>query len=136
LLRQHTAEEQHNLHARLIDAYGDLTTLPDAYAWHNIAYHLRKADKLDTLRGLLLDYRYLQAKLDATDTNALIVDCEVLARDEPIRLIKSALSMSAHVLNDNKAQWGSQLVGRLMIWRRDVPEIHTLTESIMECMPG
>ena len=123
-------------HARLIDVYGDLAALPDAYAWRNIAYHLREAGKLDTLRALLLDHRFLGAKLDATDPSALIADYDTLPGDEAIRLLKSALSMSAHVVSEDKAQWGSQLVGRLMTWRRDLPEIHALTESIMEHAPG
>ena len=117
LLRQHPANELRVLHARLIDAYGDLTTLPDDYAWRNFAYHLREADKLDTLRALLLDYRFLGAKLDATEVNALITDCDTLPGDEAIRLLKSALSMSAHVLNEDKDQLPYQITGRLWTHR-------------------
>ncbi|TVR25446.1 MAG: hypothetical protein EA396_00075, partial [Anaerolineaceae bacterium] len=114
-----------SLHVRLIDAYGDLTTLPDNYAWRNIAYHLTGAGRADRLRGLLLDYAFLQAKLDTTDANALIADCDYLLDDEVIRLVKSALSMSAHVLIEHKDQLPYQLTGRLWT-HRDQPDIAPL----------
>jgi len=98
--------------------------------------HLVEAGQRDRAKTILLDYAFLQAKLDATNVNALIADCGYLVEDDAIRLIWSALRMSAHVLNEDKAQWGSQLAGRLMTMRRSVSEIHTLTESIMENVPG
>ena len=116
------------IHGRLLDAWGDHSALPDAYAWRNIAYHLREAGKLDTLRALLLDYRFLGAKLDATEVNALIADCDYLPGDEAIRVLKSALSMSAHVLNEDKDQLPYQITGRLWT-HRDKPNIAPLWEQ-------
>ncbi len=54
------------LHARLLDAWGDLHTLPNAYAWRWAGYHLAAAGRSEHLRRLLLDYNWLQAKLNAT----------------------------------------------------------------------
>jgi hypothetical protein len=100
------------LHSRLVDAWRDPYALPDGYAWRNYDYHLIKAERADRLHKLLLDYRWLQAKLDATDVSALVADCDQLAGDEVIRLLKSALTMSAHVLNEHKDQLASHLHGR------------------------
>jgi len=119
------------LHQHLIDGWGNLRALPDDYAWRNLAYHLREADQLPTLRELLLDYAYLQAKLNATDPNALLADCAYLPDDETVRLIQSAISMSAHVLNEDKEALAHQLVGRLMLHRRKNTAIQAFTDWIM-----
>ena len=49
------------------------------------AYHLVQAGRKDDLRRLLLDFNYLQAKLAATDPNALIADYDYLAEEEDLR---------------------------------------------------
>jgi len=77
------------------------------YLLVTLPLHLVEAGQRDRAKTILLDYAFLQAKLDTTDVNALIADCGYLAEDNAIRLIRSALSMSAHVLNEDKAQWGS-----------------------------
>jgi hypothetical protein len=71
--------------------------------------HLVEAGQRDRAKTILLDYAFLQAKLDATDVNALIADCEYLVEDEAIRLIQSALRMSTHVLNEDKSAWADFL---------------------------
>jgi hypothetical protein len=72
-----------------------------------------EAGKADRLRDLLLDYGWLQARLDATDVNALIADCESLPDDAAIRVIRWALRMSAHVLKEDKSALAHHLHGRL-----------------------
>src|SRR5690606_24616137 len=126
-----------------VAALGDLYALSDDYAWRNLAYHLMHSAQVDRLYALLTDYRWLRVKLDATDVNMLIADftayLDAVRDDEnlqTVRLIRSALTMSGHVLNENKSQWGTQLVGRLMTWRRRNPAIHTLTEIVMTEIPG
>src|SRR5690606_22923364 len=85
-----------------LDAYRcrDWTTLPpeEPYLWQGLTYHLREAGRANELRALLLDFDWLQAKLDATDGNALLSDFAGLTDDEPLQLLESAISMSAHAI--------------------------------------
>ena len=62
----------------------------------------------------MLDFNYLEAKLVATDTNALIADYDYLAVEEDLRLIQSAIRLSAHVLASDARQLAGQLTGRLL----------------------
>ncbi len=153
------------LHGTLIDAYGieapdnALTpseqleepqyTLPDAYAWEHIAYHLIEAGQADTLITLLTDYHWLYAKLSNTNPNAIIADCDVLLSPPPdtsrkgnvgkrhasslpenaenvVRLLQSAIRISAHIIGDDVEQLSSQLVGRLVGHKGCYPQIDTL----------
>lgn len=108
----------------------------DVYLWKYLAYHLIEADLADTLRALLLDYAFLQAKLSSTDNNALIADCDYLPDDPAIKLIQSALSMSAHVLQAETGALAQQLVGRLMCWRGEHEALRALTDHLMQTVPG
>jgi len=135
LIRQWTPDQLCDLHQRLITHYGDLHNLPDTYAWLNIAYHLIGANQPKQLRDLLLTYGWLDKKLRATDTNALLGDCALLlkqGKDEPIRLIRSAISMSAHVLDTDKNALAHQLAGRLMHYYTKIDEIHTFLDIVMK----
>jgi hypothetical protein len=68
------------LHSKFLRAYGvaHWAELPrdEPYLWDHLAYHLLAADRRAELRAALLDYRYLGAKLDARDANALLSDFE------------------------------------------------------------
>ncbi len=126
------------LHTKFLSAYGVTAwaDLPpdEPYLWDYLAYHLLEANQRDDLRATLLDYRYLQAKLNGRDTNALLADCDAYLKDytdEPIRLVRSTLSMSAHVLAEDKHALAHQLAGRLMTHRRNHPEVELLTERAM-----
>ncbi|HYQ90971.1 MAG TPA: NB-ARC domain-containing protein, partial [Candidatus Competibacteraceae bacterium] len=89
------------VHARLVDAWGALErplpsgadggegsptqsltvsflNLPDPYAWRFLVYHLGHAGRTPVLRQLLFDWTWIQAKLAATDINALISDYDVV----------------------------------------------------------
>ncbi len=120
------------VHRGLIDNYGDLTQLPDDYAWNNIAYHLIAADQRDTLRNLLLTTDYLQNKLNATaDPNTLIADCDAHStNNNAIRLVKSALSISSHILSEYPEQGLTHIYGRLLSYHDDYPEIAELLDAI------
>jgi WD40 repeat protein len=91
---------------------------------------------LAELRKSLLDYDYLQTKLNTTDTETLIAECDLFPDDEVIKLIKYSLRMSWHVFNEDKTALAHQLVGRLMGWRSQHPEISTFTDSIAKHVPG
>jgi hypothetical protein len=58
------------------------------------------------LRRILLDFNYLQAKLAATDPNALIADYDYLPEDKDLQLVQSALRLSANVLVRDARQLG------------------------------
>jgi WD40 repeat protein len=108
------------LHSRLVEAWSDWHHLPNAYAWRWLPWHLARAGRKADLRRLLWDGEWLQAKLEATDTNALIADFEHLEPDRETDLVQGALRLSAHVLARDSTQMFSQLVGRLRPY--DLPD--------------
>ncbi|MCL4256324.1 MAG: hypothetical protein KJ043_21380, partial [Anaerolineae bacterium] len=133
-LRRTQKDHLYTWNSQLITSWVNVYALPDNYAWHNIAYHLIDAWQTDRLRGLLLDHAWLDAKLHATDANLLITDCGMLleqGKDEPIRLIQSALNMSAHVLDKDKKALAHQLAGRLMHHYTKVDEIRIFLDIVM-----
>src|SRR5690606_10081441 len=133
VVRQYLVDEHRaNLaawQAAFVDALGDLYALPDDYAWRNIAYHLLEAGHADTLRALLLDFRWLQAKLDATDLNALLSDCNHLKDERPFRLVRQALTLSRTALAADRGLLAGQVLERT--WAvADEPEIRRLRASV------
>jgi WD40 repeat protein len=118
------------LHAALLEAWGDPHHLPDDYAWRWHAYHLKEAGRAEALRALLCDFDWLQAKLDATDVNALIVDYDFTPDDADLRLVKGTIRLAAHVLARDKTQLAGQLLGRLL--GQEAPEIQTMLEQTKE----
>jgi WD40 repeat protein len=81
----------------------------------------------------LLDFNYLEAKLAATDANALIADYDYLPHDGDLRLLKSALRLSAHVLARDVIQLANQLIGRLL--GSGKPDIQDLLRQVCEKAP-
>ncbi|MDX2078433.1 MAG: hypothetical protein SFZ02_18515 [bacterium] len=62
------------------------------------------------------DYKTLENRLNETNIQTLIADCDALLAiqdDEFMRLLRSALSLSAHVLEKDKSALAHQLAGRL-----------------------
>ncbi len=102
------------LHLRLVRAWDELPQLPNAYAWRWIPYHLVKAGRIGDLRRLLLDFDYLQLKLDKTDPNSLIADYSLAESDASLTSVQLALRLSAHVLANNPRQLASHLAARLL----------------------
>src|SRR5512135_2267970 len=86
----------------------------DGYFFQHLAYHLVEANRREELRGLLLDCRWLEAKLKATDVGHLIADYEPLAGDRPLGLVRDALRLSTHHLVRDPSLLRSQLHGRLL----------------------
>ncbi len=121
------ADDPRAPHRMLLDAYraeigasarefpGAWARLPseDLYLWSRLADHLLAADLEDELRTLLLDYRWIAAKLAATGINSLIADYDRLPGDEDLNLVQQALHLSGHVLLQHPDQLPSQLAGRL-----------------------
>jgi tetratricopeptide (TPR) repeat protein len=73
------------LHSKLIEAYGEHCNYNwpsgpnDGYFFQNLPYHMGKAMRLSDLEKMLLDYTWLQKKLETTSHRELIDDYEGLA---------------------------------------------------------
>ncbi|HEU4689481.1 MAG TPA: NB-ARC domain-containing protein [Vicinamibacterales bacterium] len=116
------------LHGALIDGWGDPFALTDAYAWRRYTFHLHRAGRIDAARALLLDPKWLAAKLRATTVQSLITDFEPMAGDRVLALIRGALRLSAPCLAVDPSQLRTQLTGRLL--ERDEPEIVRLRQAL------
>ncbi len=107
-------------HARLVDGYalrcreGWWRGPDDGYFFTHLPHHLREAGRVDALDALLVDYRWLKAKLAATDIRALLDD---YARSphcgRAAALVGQALAHAAAALAADPRQLVGQLVGRL-----------------------
>jgi WD40 repeat protein len=102
---------------RWLDLPGD-----EPYAWRFLAYHLRHAERGDELAGLLFEFDWLEAKLQATGVPDLLADFEQLlaahAAGREAGLVRDALRLSGHVLGRDPEQLPGQLVGRLLGFAR------------------
>ena len=89
------------IHNRLLNAWPDwenLPELPGDYAWRWLPWHLVQADRKQDAERILWDPKWMQAKLKATDVNALIADYEHVKPSADLELIQGALRLSSHVL--------------------------------------
>jgi ribosomal protein L21 len=124
------------LHEEMLAAYRGSCPLGwhegpiDGYFFEHLAYHLLQAQRQDEFRSLLLDFLWIRSKLNATDINTLLADYERLPDDAELRLIQSALQLSAHVLSRDKGQIQSQLYGRLLSLIK--PELKALVQQIAQ----
>jgi WD40 repeat protein len=120
------------LHNRLLDAYAEQckdgwhTGPDDGYFFQYLPYHLKEAGRGEELRELLLDFNWLQAKLDATDINALMDDYTAEA-DEDLQLVRRAIRMSAYVLAQDPTQLAGQLLGRML--SQESPRIQSMLKQ-------
>lgn len=116
VVRQYFASklgDQVALHGRLVDAWGNRFHLPNPYAWCWLGYHLVEAGRENELHALLLDFDWLQAKLDATNVTSLLEEFDSFPNDPILGLLQSSLRLSAHVLSRDKHQLAGQLLARL-----------------------
>ena len=105
------------LHGSLVDGYRDgawYAREPDGYYFENLARHLKLAGREQELRELLLEPRWLQAKLKAAGAHALTLDYDQLPEDEDLRLVQGAVRLSSHVMERDPEQLAPQMVGRLL----------------------
>ena len=103
-----------SVHERLISAWGDPYQLPDGYAWRSFAYHLKHAGRGDLLRALLLEPKWLKAKLAGAGILSLITDFDGLGSDHVLALVRDALRLSAPSLAADPTQFDTQIAGRLL----------------------
>jgi WD40 repeat protein len=119
------APETDRLHEALLQRYahaceGGWHTGPDdGYFFQRLAYHLDKARRSDELKSLLLDFRWLERKLDRTSVNRLLADFDLLG-DAALAgwgegsLVRDAIRLAAHAVAGDVSQLPAQIVGRLM----------------------
>jgi WD40 repeat protein len=123
VLRSRGKGELAKWNAALLDAYGPghWWELPrtEQYLWRNLAYHLVEAGRREELKGLVFDFRWLAAKLEATDLDAVLADSGNLPGNEAAVLVNQALRLSAHVVAGDSRQLAGQITGRLL----PVPEV-------------
>jgi WD40 repeat protein len=100
------------------------------YCVRHLPNHLAEAGLAGDLRTLLLNFNWLQTKLEATDVNALIADYDFLADEKEFRLLQSAIRLSAHVVGHDPRQLAGQLIGRLL--RNTSPSIQALLKEAAE----
>ena len=132
-----------------IESLGNLTELRSVYIWQNIAYHLKQADQMDKLYEYLLDFKYLQKKLKYSSIFALIEDFDVylesiIINSEsvpedanlilPIRLIRSAIDLSAHMVGKDEDLLPEYIVKHLAGYALNFHVIRRLFSSIDKYM--
>jgi WD40 repeat protein len=126
-------EKLSSIHKQFLDAYGHgkWTDLPatESYLWNHLAYHLVKAAREDELRKLLLDFKWMQAKLDATDVNSLISDYDYLSDDSDLRLVQGAVRLSSNALTRDSTQLAGQLLGRLQCFSGSDVNIQSMLDQ-------
>ena len=111
--------EIEKLHAHLLAAYrrlcgqhGWLSGPNDGYFFQYLCMHLHHANRLNELKLLLLDFDWMEKKLNATSIYSLLNDYEWL-EDNTLEFVKKALSEAASVLNADKNDLATQLLDRL-----------------------
>jgi WD40 repeat protein len=105
-----------------------------SYCLRHLPAHLHQVGRDDALRNVLSDFNFLQRKLEATDARALIADYEYLPEGADLRLVHSAVRLSAHVLARDKRQLAGQLTGRLL--GNPAPIIQALLRGAAESRCG
>ena len=101
-----------------------------SYCLRHVAAHLHLVGRDHILWTVLKDFDFLQSKLEATDAGALIADYEYLAEGADLRLVQSAIRLSAHVLTRDHRQLAGQLTGRLL--GNSEPNIQVLLKGAAE----
>jgi WD40 repeat protein len=125
------------IHDRLINAWPDWENLPDLpgdYAWRWLPWHLVQAERQQDAERILRDPKWMQAKLKATDINALIADYGHVKPSADLELLQGALRLSSHVLATDAGQFAAQMVGRLLP-HQAMPAIRQFTDAVVAGAP-
>ena len=97
------------------------------YCLRHLPFHLHDTDRDKDARIVLLDFDFLQAKLESTDASALIADYDYLPNEPDLRLVQSAIRLSAHVLARDPRELAGQLTGRFLA--NPAPDIQALLKK-------
>jgi hypothetical protein len=121
---------------RQCDQHGWVNGPNDGYFFEYLCMHLHYAERDNELKLLLLDFDWIQNKLQATSVHALLNDYEWLEAAE-IEKVKKALSDSALLLLENKQELPTQLLDNL--WGdeslKDNKDIQALLNQAKELAP-
>ena len=77
---QSRLNNSHEAHDQLLKGWTDPYALPNPYAWKWYGYHLSNSSQPERLRALLTDFKWLNAKLNATDVNSLLAEFKYAAQ--------------------------------------------------------
>jgi WD40 repeat protein/tRNA A-37 threonylcarbamoyl transferase component Bud32 len=110
--------------------YQDASKSISSYCLRHLLAHLHLVGRDHILCTVLKDFSFLQRKLDGTDASALIADYDYLSSDADLRLVQSAIRLSAHVLARDRRQLAGQLTGRLL--SNPAPVIQVLLKCAAE----
>jgi WD40 repeat protein len=106
------------IHTLLLDAYNPAggkwaSVSDDGYLHANLAYHLSDARRGRELHTQLLDLDWLKTRLSGAGIGSLLSDYEFAPNVGALRLVQSALRLSATALATDRDQLAGQLLGRL-----------------------
>jgi len=122
---------------RQCDQHGWVSGPNDGYFFEYLCMHLHNADRFNELRILLLDFNWMQNKLQATTVHALLTDYEWL-EDKNVNVVKKTLEESALVLVKDKQELANQLLDRLWYEKRlkNNRDIQELLNQAQEASPN
>ena len=118
------AEQLSDLHKRIIENWPDPFNLSNLYLWKFYFFHLQSSDSISTLVNLILNFEWLQRKLELTDVGALLQDFKEASKactkldsteSEALLFLQDAIRLSSHILTGDPKQLGPQLIGRLLV---------------------
>ncbi|MEN8179136.1 MAG: NB-ARC domain-containing protein [Pseudomonadota bacterium] len=102
------------LHLKLVEAWlSEPNNLPDLYAWKWVGWHLVQAGEHSRLQQLLLDFDWLQARLEAIQVQSILQDFEWLDDGGDTRLMRDTLRLASSGLAFDAYQLRLQIGGRL-----------------------
>jgi len=114
---------------RQCDQHGWISGPNDGYFFEYLCLHLHHAGRHSELKLLLLDFDWMQNKLQATSIYALLNDYEWLENNKEIEVIKNTLSEAAFVLLSDKQELAPQLLDRL--WENKALKSNKDIQSIL-----
>jgi WD40 repeat protein len=102
-------------------------TLPDdGYIYQHLAWHMVQAGQIEELSRLLLDFDWLQAKLNKTDIIALLHDYDIILEHRTdlstpvvyaLEIVQDSLRLSTHLFLQDKSQLAGQLLWKLLSFK-------------------
>ena len=108
--------------------------MQDGYFFDYLAIHLLSAQRQRELKSLLLDFDWIQAKLQYCTLHSLLNDYSLLEDDADVVVVQKALRQNASVLLQDKQQLATQLLNCLWV-AKSSPELHTLLNQAKELAP-
>ena len=122
-------------HQELADYFRDLAHGDDRsdswstdypHAINELPFHLIRSGQSDEARKLLLEFEWMQTKLTALDSTALLMDYELAQSDADLDVLKRSLLRAAPVIAREKRELAGQLLGRLLTY--ESPDIQRMLD--------